>query len=157
MDRIHPTDDRQWTMVCMVIRLISLQAQIEIRGRFLIMKCKVCNVALNCTLQACLWNDWGKSQNFGLLGRKSSPNPPEYKLAILVTKQWSSMISVCSRLCVQIFCLKINSSWVRRLWGHQSYEFSSYSNIRRQWVGWGRKVRILVRSNAVLDSWSKTT
>lgn len=65
-------------------------------------------------------------------GQKIQPGSPEYKLAILVTKQWSSIISVCSRLCVQIFCLKINSSWVRRLWGHQFYEFSSYSNIRRQ-------------------------
>ena len=93
----------------------------------------MCNVALEYIWPVWLWKDWGKSQNFGPLSRKSSPDSPEYKLAILVTKQWSSMISVCSRLCVQIFCLKINSSWVRRLWGHQFYEFSSCSNIRRQW------------------------
>ena len=132
MDRIYPADDRQWAVVCMVIRLISLKAQIEIRGRFLIIKCKVCKVVLKGTLPVCLWKEWGKSQNCALLDRKSSPDSPEYKLAILVIKQGISIISVCSRLCVQIFCLKINSSWVRRLWGHQFYEFSSYSNIRRQ-------------------------
>jgi len=114
----------------MNIKIKSLKTRIEIRGRFLIIKCKVCNVALKNTLPVCLWKDWGESQNFGLLGRKCSPESPECKLAILVTKQWSSMISVCSRLRVQIFCLKINSSWVRRLWGHQFY-----SNIRRQWEG----------------------
>ena len=119
----------------MNMKIKSLKTQIEIRGRFLIIKCKVCNVALKGTLQVCLWKDWGKSQDVGLLGRRSSPEPPEYKLAILVTEQWSSMISVCSRLCVQIFCLKINSPWVRRHWGHQFYEFSSYSNIRRHWEG----------------------
>lgn len=81
-------------------------------------------------LSVCLWKDWGKSRNFDLLGRKSSTDSPEYKLAFLVTEQWSSMISVSPRLCVQIFCLKIYSSSVRRLWGHQFYEFSSYSNIQ---------------------------
>jgi len=40
--------------VPMNIKLKFLKTQFEIRGRFLIMSCKVCNVALKGTLPICL-------------------------------------------------------------------------------------------------------